>query len=117
VVYIPKPEVPHVRGSLMFLNLEDVIHHNQSTLWYHVLIDILEVEDWNDPSDSSDDSSTDANGGPMDPQRHCWIQSWPKKTHFNDDSSILFFLCFVYMHLFSFLYINIISRETPLLLH
>jgi hypothetical protein len=24
-----------------------------------------------------------------------------------------FFLCFVYMHLFSFLYINIISRETP----
>jgi hypothetical protein len=40
----------------MFLNPEDVIHHNQSMLWYHVLIDVLEVEDWHDPSDSSDDA-------------------------------------------------------------
>jgi hypothetical protein len=42
----------------MFLNPEDVIHHNQSMLWYHVLIDVLEVEDWHDPSDSSDDAGS-----------------------------------------------------------
>jgi hypothetical protein len=45
VVYIPEPQVPHVCGPTMFLNPEDIIHHDQPTLRYRVKIDILEIVD------------------------------------------------------------------------
>jgi hypothetical protein len=46
----------------LFLNTEEIIYHNQHMLHYQVMINILEVVDWHEPSDlssSSDDSDSD----------------------------------------------------------
>jgi hypothetical protein len=68
----------------MFLNPEDIIYHNQPMLYYRVQIKVLEVEDWHDPSDSSDDDGYDqAPRGSDDPQQSYWLQPWPKKTRFS----------------------------------
>jgi hypothetical protein len=62
VVYILEPEVDHVHWPPLFLNTEEIIYHNQHMLHYQVMINILEVVDWHEPSDlssSSDDSDSD----------------------------------------------------------
>jgi hypothetical protein len=69
----------------MFLNPEEIIYHYQPMLYYRVQIEVLEVEDWHDPSDSSDDDGYDqVPRGSDDPQQSCWLQPWPKKTRFSN---------------------------------
>jgi hypothetical protein len=47
----------------LFVDPEEIIYHNQSLLRYHVTINMLEVEVWHDPSDSSSlGGDSDLNG-------------------------------------------------------
>jgi hypothetical protein len=51
------------RGPPLFVDPEEIIYHNQSLLCYHVTINMLEVEVWHDPSDSSSlGGDSDLNG-------------------------------------------------------
>jgi hypothetical protein len=63
-MFVLEPEAVHDYGPPMFLNLEDIIHHNHPGLSYPIQVDIVEIEDWNDLSDSSDDRL-------FEPQRSC----------------------------------------------
>jgi hypothetical protein len=40
-------------SCMKFVGLEEIIYHNQPMLCYRITIDMLEVLDWHDPSDSS----------------------------------------------------------------
>ncbi|CAN6237908.1 unnamed protein product [Urochloa humidicola] len=53
MILIPEPQEPHVPGNL-FLKQEEIIHSKQDGLRYLVRVRIVEFQDWNDESDSSD---------------------------------------------------------------
>jgi hypothetical protein len=53
IIYVPKPEEVLVRGTALFLDLEEVIYHNRPMLRYRVRLEIAEVVDWHVPSDMS----------------------------------------------------------------
>jgi hypothetical protein len=45
ILYILEPEVVPARGPPLFIDPDEVIFHNQPTLWYHIFINILEIVD------------------------------------------------------------------------
>jgi hypothetical protein len=57
VVFIPDPEVIVKREPPLFIDLEEVIYHNHPTLRHRVLIEVIEVVDWHQPLDSSNDDN------------------------------------------------------------
>jgi hypothetical protein len=84
LLYIPEPEFAHVWGPPLFVNLEGFIHHSQPTLFYRVGIDVLDVEDWHVPSDSSSSDGGSDSGDDGLPSGHGgFSQPWPKKTSFS----------------------------------
>jgi hypothetical protein len=65
-------------GPLLFVGLEEIIYHNQPMLYYCITIDMLEVLDWHDPSDSS------SLGGDFNPDSLVgWLKPWPKQARFS----------------------------------
>jgi hypothetical protein len=70
VVFIPAPEVIVERGPPLFIDPEELIYHNHPTLRHRVLIKVIEVVDWHEPPDSSNDDN------PFGP--------WPKKIRFSE---------------------------------
>jgi hypothetical protein len=70
LLYIPEPEFAHVWGPPLFVNPEEFIHHSQPTLFYRVGFDVLEVEDWHVPSDSSSSDGGSDSGGDGLPSGH-----------------------------------------------
>jgi hypothetical protein len=46
VVFIPDPEVVVEREPPLFIDLEEVIYHSHPTLRHQVLIEVIEVVDW-----------------------------------------------------------------------
>lgn len=54
LVLIPEPEEP-LEPGILFLRPEEVIHFKQDVLWYRVQVRLIEYQDWNPDSDSSDD--------------------------------------------------------------
>jgi hypothetical protein len=71
-------------GAPLFVNPEEFIHHSQPTLFYQIGFDVLEVEDWHVPSDSSSsDGGSDSCGDGLPSGHGGFSQSWPKKTRFS----------------------------------
>lgn len=72
-----------------YLRPHEIIHSKHDGLWYRVDIRIVEVQDWNWPSDSSDDGTpldnfdSDEDEYPGFEQR-CRSKPWPKRTRFDD---------------------------------
>jgi hypothetical protein len=84
LLYIPEPKFAHVWGPPLFVNPEEFIHHDQPTLFYRVGFDVLEVEDWHVPSDSSSSNGGSDSGGDGLPSGHGgFSQPWHKKTRFS----------------------------------
>jgi hypothetical protein len=54
IIFISKPPIGLDDGLPLFVRPEDVIYHKHLMLRYRVLIDVLEVADWHEPSDSLD---------------------------------------------------------------
>jgi hypothetical protein len=78
-MYIPEPRAPHVCGPLLFIDPEDVIYPDLPNFFYCVYIDILEVEDWSTPSESSFGSDSDSGGnGILDSQIQGLSHPYPK---------------------------------------
>jgi hypothetical protein len=73
--------IPH--DKLLYIP-EEFIHHSQPTLFYRVGIDVLDVEDWHVPSDSSSsDGGSHSGGGGLSSGHGDFSQPWPKKTRFS----------------------------------
>jgi hypothetical protein len=53
IIFILEPRAAIEWGLPMFVDPEEVNYHSQSTLQYRVEVDMLEVEDWHVPSNSS----------------------------------------------------------------
>jgi hypothetical protein len=84
LLYIPEPEFAHVWGDLLFVNPEEFIHHSQPIMFYRVGFDVLEVEDWHVPSDSSlSDGGSDSGGDCLPSVHGGFSQPWTKKTSFS----------------------------------
>jgi hypothetical protein len=84
LLYIPEPEFAHVWGDLLFVNPEEFIHHSQPIMFYRVGFDVLEVEDWHVPSDSSlSDGGSDSGGDGLPSVHGGFSQPWTKKTNFS----------------------------------
>ena len=56
VIFIQEPPEQYVESGLL-LRPHEIIHSKHDGLWYRVDIRIVEVQDWNWPSDSSDDGT------------------------------------------------------------
>jgi hypothetical protein len=59
-MFIPETEVAHVSDPPQFHNPEEVIHPSKLALWYRIFIDVIGVEDWHEPSESSAGSNSDS---------------------------------------------------------
>jgi hypothetical protein len=82
-----KPELVHIRGSLLFIDPTEVSYHSRPTLRYIILIEILEVEEWHAlPDSSSDDGHDDGGGDGDDSHQRCFIRPWPKQVRFDGHS-------------------------------
>jgi hypothetical protein len=64
ILFIPEEchPTPPMSWVLPYMDPEDIIYHDLLDLYYHVFIDILEVEDWSPPSESSIGSDTSTDG-------------------------------------------------------
>jgi len=88
VIFIQEPPEQYVESGLL-LRPHEIIHSKHDGLWYRVDIRIVEVQDWNWPSDSSDDGTpldnfdSDEDEYPGFEQR-CRSKPWPKRTRFDD---------------------------------
>lgn len=76
----------------LFLKTHELIPSKHDGLWYRVTIRIVEVQDWNASSDSSDDDtlpdnydSTEDEDYPSFTQRSR-KHPWPKRTWFTDET-------------------------------
>lgn len=75
--------------SGLFLRPHEIIHSKHDGLWYRVHIRIVEIQDWNLSSDSSDDGTppdnfdSDEDEYPGFEQRSRY-KPWPKRTRFDD---------------------------------
>ena len=77
--------------SGLFLRPHEIIHSSHDGLWYQVKVRIVEIQDWNLSSDSSDDDDvwpdsfdSDDDGHPgNEPRRRS--NPWPKRTRFDND--------------------------------
>lgn len=91
-IYIPEQEEIHVRGPLLYLNPEEIIHSSCPTLHYQIDIDILEIQDWRRQSDSSDDDSPpdrwDSGSDEEYPgyDDRTSLRPWPKRARFKPSS-------------------------------
>ncbi|RLN35525.1 hypothetical protein C2845_PM03G29060 [Panicum miliaceum] len=91
LVFIPEPPEPYDESGL-FLRPHEIIHSKHDGLWYNVKIRIVEVQDWNLPSGSSDDGTPPVNFDSEENEypgfdQHCRSKPWPKKTHFDGDGA------------------------------
>ncbi|KAG2552050.1 hypothetical protein PVAP13_9KG437200 [Panicum virgatum] len=87
-LFIQEPPEPYVESGL-FLRPHEIIHSKHDGLWYRVHIRIVEIQDWNLSSDSSDDGTppdnfdSDEDEYPGFEQRSRY-KPWPKRTRFDD---------------------------------
>ena len=88
MIFIQEPPEQYVETGL-FLRPHEIIHSKHDGLWYRVHIRIVELQDWNLSSDSSDDGTppdnfdSDEYEYPGFEQR-CRSKPWPKRTRFDD---------------------------------
>ncbi|KAG2582472.1 hypothetical protein PVAP13_6KG412100 [Panicum virgatum] len=88
MIFIQEPPEQYVETGL-FLRPHEIIHSKHDGLWYRVHIRIVELQDWNLSSDSSDDGTppdnfdNDEDEYPGFEQR-CHSKPWPKRTRFDD---------------------------------
>jgi hypothetical protein len=82
IMYIPEPNAIHVCDPPLFLNPKEVIYHCQPALRYRIFIDVLEVEDWHEPSESSAcfDSVSGADRV-LGSRASGFLHPWPKRIH------------------------------------
>jgi hypothetical protein len=80
LMFILESDEVHIRGPPLFLEPKEVIHLSQPALWYRVFIDIVEVEDWQPPSESSTGLDSDSSAdGILGSRVSGFSHPWPKR--------------------------------------
>lgn len=92
MMFLPEPPEPYEECGL-FLRPQEIIHSRHDGLWYRVHVRIVEIQDWNLSSNSSDDGTPPNNFDNEEDEdypgmtQRCRSKPWPKETRFDDDGA------------------------------